>query len=859
MLDALAQPPLPTAVKLADYAPPDWLVPDVSLDFRLGAEATQVFSRLEVRRNGSHDRPLVLDGNHLTTQSISIDGVPVNVAPERETLTLAIDGDSAVVEIAVEIAPAKNLRLMGLYASQGRLVTQCEAEGFRSITWFPDRPDVLSTYTVRLEGDRALYPILLSNGDRGPAEVLEDGHHAVTWTDPWPKPCYLFALVAGDLAALTDNFTTASGRKVELAIWTAAADVPRCAHAMAALKASMAWDEVHYGREYDLDQFNIVAVSDFNAGAMENKGLNIFNSKYILADAETATDSDFDGVAGVVAHEYFHNWTGNRVTCRDWFQLSLKEGLTVFRDQQFSADQGSSAVRRIEDVRGLRAVQFPEDAGPLAHPIRPDHYIEIANFYTATIYNKGAEVIRMLHTLLGAEGFRKGADLYFDRHDGQAVTCEEWVAAMEAATGRDLAQFRRWYDQAGTPRVTVNYLQDGDRLVVTLTQSLAATPGQPTKRAMHMPFRLALIGRETGAVVGEEQIVEIRETVTEVVFEAVTEPVLLSLNRGFSAPVTVEAAATRAELAFLAASDNDPFARWEAMQRLALDVLATDDDPAELAAAVGATLAEGLAGVLDAAFVGEAVLLPTESIIGDQAAIVEVEAIHRRREAARAAIAGEFEAQWWAAYRRFSGAGTALTPAAKGARRLASVALSYLVTAGSAAAVAAARAQYAGAATMTDRMGALTALINTNTPDRDACLADFHARFAGNPDVIDKWFTVQALAQRPDTLAQVQALLKHKDFTLSNPNRLRSLVGAFAANQRQFHAEDGAGYALLADQLLAVDRINPQSAARLAVPLGRWRRFDATRSGLMRAQLERIAGAPGVSKDVLEMASRSLA
>jgi aminopeptidase N len=531
----------------------------------------------------------------------------------------------------------------------------------------------------------------------------------------------------------------------------------------------------------------------------------------------------------------------------------------VFRDQQFSADQGSSAVRRIEDVRGLRAVQFPEDAGPLAHPIRPDHYIEIANFYTATVYNKGAEVIRMLHTLLGPQGFRKGADLYFDRHDGQAVTCEEWVAAMEAATGRDLGQFRRWYDQAGTPRVKVDHARDGDRLVVTLTQSLGATPGQPAKRAMHMPFRLALIGRETGALVGDERVVEIRDPVTEVVFEGVTEPVLLSLNRGFSAPVTVEAAATRPELAFLAASDNDPFARWEAMQRLALDVLATDDDPAELAAAVGATLADGLAGQLDAAFVGEAVLLPTESIIGDQAIIVEVEAIHRRREAARAAIASGHEAQWWQAYRRFSGAGTALTPEAKGARRLASVALSYLVTAGGAAAVAAAKAQYDGAVTMTDRMGALTALINTDTPERDACLADFHARFAGNNDVIDKWFTVQALAQRPDTLAQVQALLKHKDFTLSNPNRLRSLVGAFAANQRQFHSAGGAGYALLGDQLLAVDRINPQSAARLAVPLGRWRRFDATRSALMRAQLERIAATPGVSKDVLEMASRSLA
>jgi aminopeptidase N len=859
MLDAQGQPQLPNAVKLADYCPPDWLIPDVALDFDLGTETTRVRSRLSVRRNGQHDRPLVLDGNYLTTLSIGVDGVPVNTAPLGNTLTLSIAGDAAEIEIEVEIAPARNTRLMGLYASQGRLVTQCEAEGFRAITWFPDRPDVLSSYTVRLEGDKALYPVLLSNGDRGVGHDLADNRHAVTWTDPWPKPSYLFALVAGDLAALTDSFTTMEGRHVELAIWTAAADVPRCRHAMAALKASMAWDERVYGLAYDLDQYNIVAVNDFNAGAMENKGLNIFNSKFILADAETATDADFDGVAGVVAHEYFHNWTGNRVTCRDWFQLSLKEGLTVFRDQQFSADQGSAAVRRIEDVRGLRAVQFPEDAGPLAHPIRPDHYVEIANFYTATIYNKGAEVIRMLHTLLGQEGYRKGVDLYFERHDGQAVTCEDWVAAMEAATGRDLTQFRRWYEQAGTPRVAISSNQNGSTVTVELVQSQSPTPGQPTKLPVHMPFRLALIGRDSGARIGEERLVEIRDPVTRVVFEGVGEPALLSLNRRFSAPVNVDAVASRADLAFLAGADDDPFARWEAMQRLALDVLATDDDPAELVAAVAATLAAGADGRLDAAFVGEAVLLPTEAFIGDQAKVVDVEGIHRRRETARGAIAKGLESQWWVAYRRSMGSGTALTPEAKGARRLASVALAYLVTAGSVEAIAAAKAQYDGAVTMTDRMGALTALINTDTPERDACLADFHARFDGNHDVIDKWFTVQALAQRPDTLAQVEKLLAHKDFSITNPNRLRSLVGAFSANQRQFHVAGGAGYRLLADQLLAVDRINPQSAARQVVPLGRWRRFDAARGALMRAQLERIVASPGVSKDVLEMASRALA
>ncbi|WP_313670904.1 aminopeptidase N [Sandarakinorhabdus sp.] len=859
MLDARTNPPL-AEVRLTDYREPDWLVPQLELDFRLDAVRTVVKARLVVQRNGTHNRPLVLDGHALETTAIRVDGETVLAYPNGDTLTLAINGDSAVVETDVVIHPQRNTRLMGLYASEGRLVTQCEAEGFRSITWFPDRPDVLSRYAVRLEADRAQFPVLLSNGDRGAAADLPGGRHESHWTDPWPKPAYLFALVAGQLSALEDEFITASGRHVKLAIWTAAADVPRCAHAMAALKASMDWDERVYGREYDLDEFNIVAVADFNAGAMENKGLNIFNSKYILADTETATDQDFDAVAGVVAHEYFHNWTGNRVTCRDWFQLSLKEGLTVFRDQQFSADQGSAAVRRIDDVRALRAVQFPEDAGPLAHPIRPDHYVEIANFYTATIYNKGAEVIRMLHTLLGVEGFRRGADLYFGRHDGQAVTCEDWVKAMEDANGVELGQFRRWYEQAGTPRVTVDLRQAGGRVEVTLRQSLAPTPGQPHKMIMHMPFRVALIGRSSGKRIGEELVVQLKEAVTHITFDAVAEPVLPSLNRGFSAPVVVEAQTARADLAFLAAHDDDPFARWEAFQRLALSVLSTDDDPAELVTAVRGTL---LDPGLDAAFKGEAVLLPTEAFIGDSAELVEVEAIHRRRDAARLAIARGLEELWWQTHAQAMAAlapdPAALSPEAKGARRLANVALGYLVSAGSDQAFAAARRQYDTAATMTDRMGAMTALVNSSSPEREVVLADFHQRFASNPDVIDKWFSVQALANRPDVLGNVKALIGHRDFTIVNPNRLRSLIGAFAANQRWFHNADGAGYRLLADQLIAVDRVNPQSAARLAVPLGRWRRFDAARSAMMRGELERIAGTAGMSKDVLEMASRALA
>ncbi|WP_310496285.1 aminopeptidase N [Sandarakinorhabdus sp.] len=854
MLDARTAPPF-AAIRLADYQPPDWLVPEVALEFDLDLDRTLVRARLTLRRGGSHARPLVLDGHDLQTLSVMVDGVPANTRPDGERLIISIAGDTAIIETVVAIQPVLNTRLMGLYASQGRLVTQCEAEGFRAITWFPDRPDVLSVYTVHMKADAAAFPILLSNGDPGPAELLPDGRRAVTWIDPWPKPCYLFALVAGDLAALEDSFTTIEGRRVALAIWTAAADVPRCRHAMDALKASMAWDERVYGRAYDLDRFNIVAVSDFNAGAMENKGLNIFNSKYILADSDTATDMDFDGVAGVVAHEYFHNWTGNRVTCRDWFQLSLKEGLTVYRDQQFLADQGSAAVRRIDDVRGLRAVQFPEDAGPLAHPIRPDEYVEIANFYTATIYNKGAEVIRMLAALLGEAGFRKGADLYFDRHDGQAVTCEDWLKAMEDANGADLAQFRRWYFQAGTPRVHVAMAQAGTSVTVTLTQAVPPTPGQPDKLPMHMPMRLALIGKASAGRIGAEHLVELRGETTVFTIGDVAEPALLSINRGFSAPVVIEAPSSRADLAFLAGADDDPFARWEAFQRLAIDVLAGDDDPAELVAAVAATLADP---ALDAAFKAEAVLLPSESFIGDQSAMVDVAAIHRRREAARAAIAHGLESRWWDVWHANDGAGTSLDPAAKGARRLANIALSYLTTAGSDAAIAEAGAHYARAATMTDRMGALTALINTDAPQRIAALDDFHARFAGNHDVIDKWFTVQALANRPDTIAQVRALLGHRDFSLTNPNRLRSLIGAFAANQRWFHDASGDGYRLLGEQLLAADRINPQSAARLVVPLGRWRRFDQARSALMKAELERIVAAPDVSKDVLEMAARAL-
>ncbi|HYD37689.1 MAG TPA: aminopeptidase N, partial [Allosphingosinicella sp.] len=633
MLDAQNAPAAPVAVRRENYRPPDWHVPAIELEFDLGPERSRVRSRLSVERNGRHDRPLVLDAEGLVLLDLEIDGERSDSRIEGDRLTLPLPTDSATVETVVEISPRANTQLMGLYESGGILCTQCEAEGFRRITPFPDRPDVLSRYRVRMIADKAAYPVLLANGDPAGAGTLDDGRHWAEWDDPFPKPSYLFALVAGDLAANRDRFVTRSGRPIDLAIWVREPDLARTEHAMTSLKAAMKWDEEVYGREYDLAVFNIVAVSDFNFGAMENKGLNIFNSKFILADPDTATDQDFDAVAGVVAHEYFHNWSGNRVTCRDWFQLSLKEGFTVFRDQMFSADMGSPAVKRIEDVRLLRAAQFPEDGGPLAHPVRPDHYIEISNFYTATVYNKGAELIRMLHTLLGPERFRSGTDRYFELHDGQAVTCEDFVRAMEEASGEDLSHFRLWYEQAGTPRVRAELRQEDGLARLRLEQEVPPTPGQPDKAPMPIPLRVALFGCESGAKLAE-RLVLLDKQRDEALFETGGERAVLSMNRGFSAPVIVEAARSAADLAFLSAHDDDPFARYEAMQQLMLDTLlaaiAGRSDPAGVVDAVRQTLDDE---ALDPAFTAEAVLLPSESFIGDQMATVDPEAIHSAREA----------------------------------------------------------------------------------------------------------------------------------------------------------------------------------------------------------------------------------
>ena len=921
-MDARLNPEAPVspvhfATLRSDYRPPDWWVREVALDVALDPAATRVRGRLSVERNGKHDRPLRLAGDGLLPVSVSVEGGAADWSMDGDTLVIAIDGAAAEIATEVEISPDANSKLMGLYASGGILCTQCESEGFRRITFHPDRPDVLSIYTVRMQADKVRFPILLANGNLIASGDAEHGAHWAEWHDPFPKPSYLFAMVAGDLSANRDSFTTMSGRTVDLGIWVREADLPRTAHAMASLKQAMAWDETAYGREYDLDLFNIVAVDDFNFGAMENKGLNVFNSRYILADQETATDADFDAIAGVVAHEYFHNWSGNRVTCRDWFQLSLKEGFTVFRDQCFSADIGSQAVKRIDDVRLLRAAQFPEDAGPLAHPVRPDSYMEITNFYTATIYNKGAELIRMMRTLLGVGPFRAGADLYFDRHDGEAATCDDFVAAMEEASGADLSRFKRWYEQAGTPRVSARLVHDAAARSATLhlAQSMQPTPGQPDKQPMQIPLVTALIGAESGAEIAQERLVVLMDEEISVTFEGVDETPLLSINRGFSAPVILTVDRRAGELERLAQCDGDPFARYEALQELMFGALvarasgeAVDAvSSVEFGPVIAAMRDTLTSNALDAAYKGEALSLPSEALIGDRMEVVDPDAIHAAREGLRAAI-GKALASELGEAQAAEASGGDLSSAAKGVRRLKTVALALIAAGDEARGAALAKAQYDAADNMTDRQGALAVLVGmggahssdlTSPPvgevgggqaapaaeetlksfdaqtraaptlpspqgggevDRIRLVAldDFYARSAHDPLVTDKWFALQAGAPRGDTIDTVEALLKHPDFTMKNPNRLRSLAGNFAASQWVFHEKSGRGYRLLGDLIIAADAINPQTAARLVPPLGRWRRFGEERASLMRGELERVLAAPGVSKDVYEQASKSL-
>ena len=869
-----------------DYRPPAWLVDSVDLAFDLDRSATEVRARLAMRRNpAGQGGPLRLDGGPIELLGIALNGAPLTAGRYSigadHALTIPQVPDAFTLETRVRIAPDRNTELSGLYTSGGgNFYTQCEAEGFRRITFFPDRPDVMARFTCTITADRATCPVMLSNGNSVGSGDAGGGRHWVRWVDPHPKPSYLFALVAGDLINVHETFVTKSGRKVALNIWVRRGDEDRCGHAMDSLIRAMRWDEEVYGLEYDLDIFNIAAVSDFNMGAMENKGLNVFNTKYVLASPETATDGDWQGIETVIAHEYFHNWTGNRVTCRDWFQLSLKEGLTVFRDQEFSADQGSRAVKRIRDVRGLRAAQFPEDAGPMAHPVRPDSYIEIDNFYTPTVYQKGAEVVRLLHTRIGAENFRRGMDLYIARNDNRAVTIEDFVAAMQDASGIDLSGFARWYAQAGTPELSVEDRYDpaARRYELTLRQRTPPTPGQPEKAPLPIPVAMGLLGPNGQAVptrlAGEAaaqdgtRLLLLEGAEQRFVFEDVAAPPVPSLLRGFSAPVRLHGI-PRDRLRFLAVHDSDPFVRWDSGQQYAtaliLEMVAQHRAGAPLR--FDEALAEAVRGTLagadaDPAFAAEALPLPGEGVVADQMPIADPEAIHHVRRHLRAEIGRRCAAALRAAYDALvepPGAPYRADGESIGRRALRNACLGYLAAAGEEG-VRLAAAQYGAAANMTDRLAALALLADTEDPARDAALADFHARWRGDDLVLDKWFSIQAMASRPDTLAQVRRLYAHPDFDLRNPNRARSLIGAFAAgNPRWFHDGSGEGYRFLADAVMAIDPINGATAARLVGPLGLWRRQAPERGALMRAELARIAALPGLSRGTEEKVSKALA
>ncbi len=876
--------PEPEATRLEDYRAPAWRVEEVALEFDLAPSATRVTSRLRLSRNPEQTAaPLRLDGEELRLLGVALDGRALGrheYALDDEGLTLDEAPDAFMLETVVEIDPAANTKLEGLYLSNAIYCTQCEAEGFRRITFFPDRPDVMATYRVRVRADAEACPVLLSNGNLIEARVLGDGRHEAVWHDPFPKPSYLFALVAGKLGRISESFQTASGRAVELNIYVDPGNEDRAGYAMDSLRRAMRWDEETYGLEYDLDLFNIVAINDFNMGAMENKSLNVFNAKYVLADPQTATDRDYASIEAIVAHEYFHNWTGNRVTCRDWFQLSLKEGLTVFRDQQFSADMRSASVQRIQDVRALRQSQFPEDAGPLAHPVRPASYIEINNFYTATVYEKGAEVVRLLHTILGAEGFGRGMRLYFERHDGQAVTCDDFVAAMADANGVELENFKLWYSQAGTPEVTVEAHHDAGarRLELTLEQSTTPTPGQAEKAALHLPLELGLIGADGAALplrlegetaaVGTSRLLELTEARARFCFEDIAAAPLVSLNRNFTAPIKLADRLDAADRAFLMRHDGDPFNRWEAGQRLAIEVLLerarafAEGGAAAPAEAFLDAFAACLADdSLDPALRAELLALPSESYLGEQMAVIDVEAVHGARDG----LAREIAAAHGPALGQLHDGLRDNQPyspdaAAAGRRALRNIALGYLAMGEATAAEKLLRGRYLDADNMTDRMAALGLLSHRDGATSEEALGDFHDRYRDDSLVIDKWFAVQAMSSLPGTLPRVESLLGHAAFSLRKPNRVRALIGAFVAgNQLRFHAADGAGYDFLARRVLELDPLNPQVAARLLTPLGRWRRFDTDRQALMKAALERVLAAPSLSRDAYEIASKSLA
>ncbi|BDA83726.1 aminopeptidase N [Aureimonas sp. SA4125] len=873
--------------RLSDYRPTDFRLATVDMRVQLFAEQADVLTLLTLeRRDGSvAGADLVLDGDELTLVSLTLDGAPLDTArydatPQGLTIRGLPDKGSFTLAIETRLQPQLNTKLMGLYRSNGVWCTQCEAEGFRRITYFPDRPDVLATYRVRIEADKAEAPVLLSNGNPAEHGLMEGGRHFAVWDDPFPKPSYLFALVAGDLDRLGDHFTTMSGRRVALDIYTEKGRAHEALYAMDALKRSMVWDEKRFGREYDLDVFSIVAISDFNMGAMENKGLNVFNHKYVLLDPETATDGDYAGVETVIAHEYFHNWTGNRITCRDWFQLCLKEGLTVYRDQEFSADERSAAVKRIASVRGLTAHQFPEDQGPLQHPVRPSEYKEISNFYTATIYDKGAELVRMIATIVGEKGFRAGMDLYFERHDGDAATIEDFLACFVDATGADLTQFARWYSQAGTPVLKVAEQYDADRgeLTLTLSQNLAQGPAGTGTLPLHIPVRFGLVGAnghdiEPVARVGDggtvtEDVIHLRGAETTVVFEGLGERPYVSILRDFSAPVALRTTQRESDRLALARLDGNPFNRWRALSDLVGEVLqaatieARGGGEVRLDPAIAdALIATGLDETLEPALRAQALSLPSEAdiarLLGEN---VDPDAIHTARRAVVTAIAQRGEKQFIPLFESLVDRAPFSPDAASAGRRaLSSVLLDFLLAASNSPDRAA--EQYRAADNMTEQLTALTLLCHRFPEDaatRDA-LADFYRRFEGNALVIDKWFSLQATAPSATALQTVRGLAGHPAFRLANPNRARALIGAFAAgNQVGFNRADGAGYAFVAEMIQALDELNPQIAARIATAFRSWRCFESVRREKARAVLAQLIEKKNLSTDLKDIVERSL-
>ena len=860
----------PQPIFARDYRAPDYRIAQAYLEVTLDAHATRVLARLDIEARdptAAPLRPLRLDGENMQLVAIRMDGasLPADAyKTDAKYLTLHAPKARFQLEIETLIDPGANTALEGLYLAGGLYCSQCEPEGFRHITYFIDRPDNLTIFRTRIIGDKKTCPVLLSNGNMTASGDLPDGRHWAEWHDPFPKPSYLFALVAGDLACVRDSFTTQSGREIDLRIYVDPGMEDRSAYAMDALKRSMRWDETRFGLEYDLDIYMIVATIHFNMGAMENKGLNVFNSKFVLARADTATDADFAGIERVIAHEYFHNWTGNRVTCRDWFQLSLKEGLTVFRDQEFCADMRSPAVARIEDVRALRARQFAEDAGPLAHPVRPDSYIEINNFYTATVYEKGAELVRMLQTLLGRDAFAKGLQLYLQKQDGTAATIEDFVSAMEQAGGKNLTQFYAWYAQAGTPEISVEEIYDAaaQNYALTLTQNM---PGKPDCPPLHIPVAFGLLDQDGAEIPGAARVLELTGAQQTFHFKGISAKPVSSLFRGFSAPVIVKTPSASGAQAFLLAHDTDPFNRWEAGQQYALRLLSDnavrisrDEQPRQDPHFIEALAALLRDTALEKAFVAATFTLPSEQEIARRMDVINVEAVHIARQTLRREIAVALREPLLAIYHANDSNRPYSPDAAEAGRRaLRNCALAYLTAGGAMTDLA--MAHYRSARNMTDSIAALSILAHADAPERMQALEDFYTRWRDDPLVLDKWFTAQAVSHLPDTLAQVTALLQHPEFSFENPNRVRSLIGAFChSNQRHFNAADGSGYRFFADQVLTLDKINAQVASRLLTAMDQWRRFDATSQVHARAALTRIVNTPGLSPNVYEIGAKTL-